>query len=127
MTLRDFCVIGRAGCQNRPSFRAVPISEEEYRGSEALTSFTTSIPLPEELKSLHESGKDNEYYLGENLIFFSPSYVQYLYRSTNPLVDVAVARGKPVTVWSFDPKKNVMVSDRDTKEFSFWDFVVEYI
>jgi hypothetical protein len=124
--LQELCTVGRAGCQNRPFFRRDPISENEYRGSAPCPQSIKSITLPEELRRLYEDGGENEYYLGDNLTFFSPSYVSYLYRAANSLVDVAIERVNPVKVWSYDKMKGVMVSDHND-ECSFQEFVIMHI
>lgn len=123
--LQELCTVGRAGCQNRPFFRPRPISEDEYRGSSPCPESIRSITLPEDLRRLYENGGDNEYYLGDNLTFLSPSYVSYLYRAANPFVKVAIERGNPVKVWSYDPMKDVMVSNQN--ECSFQEFVMMHI
>lgn len=123
--LRELCTVGSAGCQNRPFFRRRPISDEGNRATAPCPPLD-NIPLPHDLRRLYETGKDNEYYLGERVTFFAPSYVKFLFRTADgTTVGVAVERGSPATLWSYDPTNDAMISQNRT--CSFEEFVEEHL
>jgi hypothetical protein len=104
------CQRGRAGAQNRPFLKQLPLPSSLRRPRRLPR---TEVPLPPMLRGLYRAA-DEEYYFG-NLTFLALPYVEELYWQ-HPLghVLLAVEREAPtgrVLRWHFVPQTGRMYAD----------------
>lgn len=103
---------GRPGSQTRPHLRPEPLRRE----ADPCPAAALSLPLPDELLNLYAAYGDAEHYTGR-LTLLAPSYVARLSSRSDDRgkIKVAVERGHPVRVWSYDVRNDTLVRDGESR------------
>lgn len=122
------CVPGEPGSESRPHYQRKPLTRDDAAKYKPRSSYIEDVPLPDNVRDLYMGGNNVEYYLGNDLTFFCPDYVVFMYKQNRRTI-VAVECKQPFSVWSYDIDTKLMVRSvrgdvAETQEFD--DFVDLY-